>query len=409
MAGMTRLIQYSKSALYHIMHNKVYSLFCIIGAAITFLFVSFLLQIGYMIGGNYPPAVYADHTVRLETFTDDKGENVGGISHAAIEPFLENIQEYEAFSVSNSKTDVLNVYINDQFFITMVGIVDAGFWDVYQFRFIAGRPFTRDDWDNRKMYAVITKELSKTHLNTVNSIGKKIILMGYELEVIGVVDDVSLLSSPTPGAQLWIPSSFAGLTNSSRVDILFPAKMDMSHAKEILSRAVIQEFNKKGVTVKADKNSFHTVKEEQLRTVGNSAKAGIGLMACLILLIPAVNIVTLNISYANNMADIIAIRRAFGAGRLSSFFQIMLESLFLIMTGTIIGVLLVKPIFSMIQDSLVGTSFTGGVSIITGIDFKVMLTAILPMMILFSVMSGGIPAYRTAKRNIADVLKGDVK
>jgi ABC-type antimicrobial peptide transport system permease subunit len=401
------IIQYFNTSIYNIMHHKAYALFCILGTAITFIFVSFLIQIGTVVGGNYPPAILADRTIRMESFSDEKGNNIGGISPFEIDPLLENLQEYEA--VSTSGTDGLNVYINGHFFIAMVAFVNAGFWDVYNFKFVAGRPFSQGDWDNRKMYAVISKNFSRKYFNTTNSIGNKIDLMGYEYEITGVVDDVSLLSSPTQGAQIWMPSSFTGTSNNTYTDILFPTQTDMDQAKERLSRAITQHFTQKNITIQAGKEQFHTLKEQKLRKFGGSLTMTLGLFVGIILLIPAVNIVTLNSSYANNMAEVIAIRRTFGAGRLSSFFQLMLENFFLVVMGTVIGLLLVAPVFSMIQDSLLSASITGGVSLITGIDFRVIAIAILPMMLLFLFMSGGIPAYRTAKRNIADVLKGDVR
>jgi hypothetical protein len=127
----------------------------------------------------------------------------------------------------------------------------------------------------------------------------------------------------------------------------------------------------------------------------------------LFLLIPALNILSLGSAHTNNRADEIAIRRAFGAGRLSSFLQIMTENLLLVVAGSIAGLLLAVPVMNTVQQMIPGESAMGNVSLVGQIDYAVIFAGVLPAMLVFSLLSGGLPAYLISKRNIASVLKGD--
>jgi ABC-type antimicrobial peptide transport system permease subunit len=130
----------------------------------------------------------------------------------------------------------------------------------------------------------------------------------------------------------------------------------------------------------------------------------------LFLLIPALNILSLGNTHTNNRAEEIAIRRTFGAGRWSSFLQIMTENLLLVVAGSLTGSLLAVPVMDTIQQLIIGDATTmENLSLVGHIDYVVVFAGVLPAMFVFSLLSGGLPAYLISKRNIAQVLKGGSK
>jgi ABC-type antimicrobial peptide transport system permease subunit len=406
---MKKLNHYIKTAVYNLMHNKAYALFCILGTTLTFIFVIYLVQVAFIMMNNYPPSVHSDRTIRLDRFLTDQGIITAGLSSTDIAPLLEDIKEYEAYSLSNF--DGINVSANSHLFFSMVAFVNAGFWDVYHFKFIAGHPFSEDDNNNRKRYAVVTKNFSKSKFHMVNSIGKKVEIRGKDFEIIGVVDDFSLFASPTDASEIWLPIDFNQTMNNQTLDVLFPQKANLNDTKEITIRAVQHCYNKRNIKLNLTNNNLLTLKEKQIQQSGGSMLGfGAGTLVLVLLLIPAVNIITLNMANTNNRAEEIAIRRAFGAGRLSSFFQIMTENMLLVTVGTLISLLLVKPFSTLLQDVFFkDIPMLNGCPLIPGVDSFIILTVIIPLMIVFLFMFGGIPAYLAAKRNIANVLKGGVK
>ena len=102
----------------------------------------------------------------------------------------------------------------------------------------------------------------------------------------------------------------------------------------------------------------------------------------------------------------IAISRAIGATRISVFFQIMGENFFLVLIGAILGVLLVLPMSYGVQSLVLGGSLNEKMLLIASLDMSVIWCQVLPLAILFSLLSGGLPAYLITRKNIAEVLKG---
>jgi len=404
-----KLIQYVKSAFYNIRQNKAYSIFCISGTALTFIFVIFLAQVAYSLLSNYPPTVHADHIIVVDNFTDTKGQNVGGLSRTEIELLLQDVREHTSFSII--KQTAVNALINGRYTFSSASYVNADFWDMNEYKYVAGQPFTKKECNVRKNCVVITNNLSKTYFRTANSLGEKIEIQGDEFEIVGIVDDISLFSSPSGATEIWFPDTFYPSTVHFTLHILFSPQTNMLRAKEIVRRAVEQSFNKKNITVDARK--IYTFKEKKIGNQEGSVLVGLSIgvlvLLLLLLLIPAVNILTLNMAYTRNRAEEIAIRRAFGAGRFSSFFQLILEDLFLVFVGTLIGIILIRPFVSYIQSNFFDIPMFGSIPLIAGVDLVVIAGVIVPLMILFLFMFGGIPAYMIAKRNIADILKGGMQ
>jgi ABC-type antimicrobial peptide transport system permease subunit len=63
----------------------------------------------------------------------------------------------------------------------------------------------------------------------------------------------------------------------------------------------------------------------------------------------------------------------------------------------------------MVQQMIMGDSVMGNLSLVGQIDYAVIFAGVLPVMLVFSLLSGGLPAYMISKRNIAQALKGGSK
>lgn len=132
---------------------------------------------------------------------------------------------------------------------------------------------------------------------------------------------------------------------------------------------------------------------------------GIGIVVFLLLLIPAVNIVTLSMANTDNQAAELAIRRAMGATKRATFLQTMTVNYLLVLTGALLGLLLAYPFIRIVNGVLHNATFDGGYLLSEGVSAKIILIYLLPLTVVFSLLSGGIPAYLVSKRNISEILK----
>jgi ABC-type antimicrobial peptide transport system permease subunit len=292
------------------------------------------------------------------------------------------------------------------------GFVNADFWKIYDFDFLYGRPFTKEECINRKPAVIITESMSQSFFSTKNSVGKKITFQSREYEVGGVAKDISFYSSPTEEpCTLWTPYVFdkftPHMTQKYVVDVLAPSSMSVDDAKENVFRAVNHYFENGNIEVDFPLEKVKTMKEARVTKERDILQYGGMIALFLFLLIPALNILSLGNAHTNNRSEEIAIRRAFGAGRLSSFLQIMTENFLLVVAGSLAGLLLAVPAINTIQQLVIGDAATmDNISLIGQIDYVVIFAGVLPAMFVFSLLSGGLPAYLISKRNIATVLKG---
>jgi ABC-type antimicrobial peptide transport system permease subunit len=255
--------------------------------------------------------------------------------------------------------------------------------------------------------------MSQSYFNIKNGVGKKIEFQGNEYEVIGIVKNISYFSTPTGECTVWAPYVFDKFipngTYTFTIDVLTPPSMLMSESKERISGAAHYYFENKNIKVDFPPQKVKTLKEVLTKKEEDMFQYGGMIALILFLLIPALNILSLSRANTNNRAEEIAIQRAFGAGRLASFMQIMAENFLLVAIGSIAGLFLAMPAINTVQRLIMGGSVMENISLIGEIDYVVIFAGVLPAMFVFSLLSGGLPAYLISKRNIAYVLQGGSK
>ena len=82
--------------------------------------------------------------------------------------------------------------------------VNDGFWKVFSFRFLEGKPFTEADFRSGMPVAVIARSLAKRLYGDGSAVGQTLSLDFMPVRVVGVVDDVSYLMNRVY-SQLWLP------------------------------------------------------------------------------------------------------------------------------------------------------------------------------------------------------------
>jgi ABC-type antimicrobial peptide transport system permease subunit len=406
---MKIIIQYIKTSWYNILQNKLYALFCFAGTALTFIFVVLVLQLVHIFTSNYPPMTNADRIIRLPSdFQDTEGKKIRGIRYSEANAFCDGLKDFDCISFYHDNH--INVVVNGRLYPTWTGFVNTDFWKVYDFDFLYGRPFTKEECANRRHVAVITEGMSRSYFHAENGLGKIITFQGYDYEIVGIVKNISYFSTPTEMCTVWVPYIFDKFipngTYTYTIDVLAPSSMSMNESKDRVSKAVQYHFENKNIKVDFSPKKIETLKGTLATKERDMFQYGGVIAIFLFLLIPAINIMSLGSANTNNRAEEIAIRRTFGAGRLSSFLQIMTENFLLVVTGSITGLLLAIPTMEIIQQKIMNGSVSENLSLVGKIDYTVILAGVLPAMLVFSLLSGGLPAYMISKRNIAHVLKG---
>ena len=400
------------SALHNIRHNKAYAAFYIFGTAFTFIFISIVLQLTNDIANNTPPFVNADREVIIEPYIKNPmGYYIGSVQHDHVTLFLSTLKEYKSCAIRGQQFG--GVSVNGRMTNTnFVTLVNGDYWTMREFNFIVGRAFTEEEVQSRDKVAVIRKSFAKTNFKTNEIVGQKVEFQDVDYTIIGVVDDYNNFVNGVE--EVWIPHTFNHFEPEHnlfyQLSILPEEGVSITEFKEKVVTALKFYHQNGSIENDMEGGDILTRKETRVKTFGNNKLSyGVPIILLLLLIIPSTNIVVISIANVNNRAGEIAIRRSMGATTCSSFIQIMTENLLLVLAGSIIGVALAIPMAHVVSSYFLSSGTDGHVSLITGIDFSILILEILPLSLLFALFSGGISAYFVAKGDISEMLKGGSK
>lgn len=399
---MKRFTQYLQMSFHNIRHNVLYSAFYVIGTALTFVFIVLLLQYNKIANTDTPPLLGSHRLFSVDYFFDN-GKFIGFILPEDVSMFANSIPGKEKVAI-NRYQQVL-AEINGNFKDTGAEFVGRDYFDIYQFDFVEGRAFTQEEAEAGEKKAVIKKGLADSFFPGGKAVGGKVVVQDIEYEVIGVVDDFSTFSCPVTGS-IWVPAKYnTGIPSSYwwfKVDILFKPGLEKDEMKRQFTRAVQNYFTNRDIELdftEKDAVSYVEKKQSNLGFIGGAI--------LLLLLIPALNIVTLNMTNSYAHAAEIAIQRAIGSTRLAVFSQQMVEIFILVLVGLVVGIVLALPVIDGVQNLLLGSASHEETALIAHLDYSVVLGQVLPLAVLFAFLSGGIPVYFVTTKNIATVLKGE--
>ena len=411
---MKQLSGYLRTALYNIRHNTAYAAFCIFGTALTFVFIIILLQLTSAMTGTEPPLGNADRTIRVTRMYTDHGPEHDWRAYCRwyiqdVVGMRDLVKGYEKNSFSHVES--VNPVIGGKLRNVVANYINADYWDIHNFDFIAGRPFTHEDYNASTPVAVIKESIADKYFGgPMQAIDKTFDLQHKTFKVIGVVADFSSLAA-NEWSTLWVPYTYnKGVPSGSSeytVEYMFPATMSVQEMKDNVMRAAKHHWSLQDKEI-VEPTELQTLREEITAMIGERIMSyGIWLIILVLLIIPAVNIVTLSTANIETRTGEIAIRRALGSSKGQAFLQMMSENLLLVLIGTVLGLLLAYPTFSLIETRILDITTGEGASLLGEMNWWVILLGVLPLSILFALMSGGIPAWLAARRNIAGTLKGE--
>lgn len=407
---MNRLVVNLKLIWCNITQHKIYTLFCVFGTMLTFIFVVIITQITHVLLGNTEPALEADRIVYVpDILENDAGKIIKGINKRDIQTLVSNLKDEVHYTCSHF--EATTVIVNGQYKDQGIYFIDENYWKVFQFEFVQGHPFTESEME---MPCVIVNEhFAKKNFPKGDALDKEVQFQRRTYKITGVVADVSFFAQEGK-ASFWAPEKFNKQipTGNDWVEtyILFPEKME----HEVIVNRVTNAFKLFTKMYNVDEST--TLK--QIRTVdealivkygGDLLMVGISGILFILFIIPILNIVLLNVANTNTRSSEIGLKRALGADNKSAFLSILAENFLLVFIGTILGIIFTLPVCQLIDKILFLSIISGEMTILASLNWKIIFMGVLPLSLLFSLLSGGIPAYWMVKRSIIDMLKGGIK
>jgi putative ABC transport system permease protein len=297
---------------------------------------------------------------------------------------------------------------------------NAEFWKVFDFNFLQGSSFTDKDLREKNNVVVISENLSKKLYGGKNAVGKTIELTGNIYRIIGVVENVSSLARNSY-AQVWIPYTFRDnpeftLESTGAYSVAFRAKdkedREVIKTKINEIRSKLDNMNGEDLDLifagPSDAMDVYFRGYRDPESYEGKAKNMLALAGkwLLILLLPALNLISLNLTRIQERSHEIAIRKAFGATKKNLAFQIIAENAIITLIGGFIGLLLAYGAAFLFKGQIFTEFYViNSQNVQVEMNYGIFFILIIVSLIL-SILSGLIPAIRMSKLQPAMVLKG---
>ncbi len=389
------------------------NLLCIVLTLVVLLAVTALLEHSFAPSGVESKS---DRFLQIDSVRFyESGDSVmqSGLGYRLIQQYLKPMKTAQVVAVVSQARPVA-VYQDQRVEKMAMAYADAAFWQVMDFKLLAGRLFNEDDVAQGRFVVVINASTAKKLFNDVAVAGKKINVLSQQFDIIGVVEDA--YQTYTSHA-MWAPlttistgdyrtqlmgdfSAFVMANSSSGVAAM------RKEVWEIGSKIVREDPAKWQRTAMVANTKLDTF-ARGFASDGMSEDSGatqvlvwVVILMFLFMLLPALNLVNLNLGRMMERSAEIGVRKAFGATRWQLTTQFLIENIFLSMLGCMIAL-------GLTHGLLIWLSQSGIIPYLQlGVNWKVFMYGMLAT-IVFGLVSGVLPAWRMARLDPVLALKGN--
>ncbi|MGZ3183119.1 MAG: ABC transporter permease [Telluria sp.] len=398
------------------MRRKLFTavnLLCIVLTLVVLMVVTAMLQHAF-----FPTGVEgkSDRFLQVIELTSENHEHTAmrnsPLGYKLISQYLRTLKTPEKVAAVSSPQTVA-VYQGDRVTNVMMRRADAEYWEILDFQPLAGRLPTRDDVAQGRFVAVVNESTARKLFGRVDAVGQTFNAGGQVFSVIGVVKDVLHLNAY---ADVWVPvTTFPSTAYRDQLDgdffalLLARSPADLPKIqREVQEAAKTVQFedprmwNVAYFWADSKLDVFARTLMSNRRQADSGADVLIGGVVALMLLfmlLPALNLVNLNVGRIMERASEIGVRKAFGATNRQLVGQFIVENVALSLVGGLLGLACAAGVLAWLNRSGLIPYLDVGVNLPV-FGWGMLIAAV------FGVLSGVIPAWKMARLDPVHALKG---
>ncbi|MFH2054737.1 MAG: ABC transporter permease [bacterium] len=408
------LKNYVKIALKVLLRRKFFTFVSLFGISFTLLVLIVVASFVDYLAIPTRPGTRLDRTLtmaRIELGGEDS-HVFSYPSYYLLDRYVRNMKTPEAVSIHSNQGTVFS-YLQNRKLELKRKFTDEVFWDILEFDFVEGQPYTREQVASATNVAVIDEKVRAELFGDQPAAGKYIETTEGNYRIVGVIrhEDIPVQSA---AAQVFVPittSRFAmsstSLFSNCFAYLLAADKSDFDLIKaEFAARLtdVAKDHADEWQIVKA---SLGTQADLLIKEVVGEEREGGRFLALgaiialmfLFMLFPAINLVNINISRIIERSSEIGVRKAFGASARTLTLQFIIENVFITLIGGVIAFCLALIVLNAISAS--GLLPFG----ILRINLRVVFYSLL-LCLGFGLLSGVLPAYLMSRLHPVEALRG---
>jgi len=414
------LLSYLKIAWKVLMRRKFFTFISLFGVSFTLMILLVVMAMFDHLVGPSTPARRVDRMLFVNVIRHQMVDGHGWMNMPASIHFVDNyvrkLKTPEKVGISTGASNA-TAFTKSKLLALDLSYTDGNFWQIMEFDFVGGRPFTGAEVQAAQHVCVLNEATARSYFGTTDVVGRTIEIDLKRHRVAGVVRNVSA-GHIYAYADVWVPYTLSPqyykdnriggeflavlLAPSAeavpamreeyrqmmrRVEIPNPKEVQalFSYADPILASFTRALLNHQDQTADDDNlEAFYLI------------VAG---LALLFMLLPALNLVNLNMTRILERSGEIGVRKAFGAAERDLVGQFLVENVVLALVGGLLGLGLAAGALALLNEAhtIAYAHFA--------LSWRVFGWG-MALTLIFGLMSGVYPAWKMSRLNPVEALRG---
>ena len=411
------LISYLKIAWKVLLRRKFFTAISLFGISFTLMILLVVYAFYDHTVGPHTPEKKIDRLLfvnRVMVGMKDGGQNNGTASYSFLEHYVRPLRTPETVSIS-SYFGSTAAYVGNQKLDVDLKYTDGQFWQVLDFDFLEGRPYSIREVRDGAHVVVINERTSRAYFGTARGVvGRTLETDRVRYRVVGVVQNVPGMRFNSY-ADAWVPITTGtfdakglGLFGNCLAIILARRPADVAAIQEEFNQAMARVPIPDPKVHNKVSSSANMLLASLVRWFNNNNGPNDGVrpllgkilaFALMFMLLPALNLVNVNVSRILERASEIGVRKAFGATSGTLIGQFLVENILLTLVGGVLGLGLAAGVLALID----GSGFIPYTTLT--LNPRIFASGLL-LSLVFGVLSGVYPAYKMSKLHAVQALKG---
>jgi putative ABC transport system permease protein len=412
------LKNYIKIALKVLNRRRFFTFISLFAVSFTLVMLIMTASILDHVFGPEPPETKLNRTLGVYSMmiSGPNQRSSGGPGYGFLNKYVRTLPDVELVSIYSEAKSVATYLKNEKLKLSFKQ-TDGNYWRILDFEFIEGSPFSEEDDRLGSRVAVINVSTARKFFDTRSALGKNIVADGQTFKVVGVVRDVPSLRF-TPFADIWVPIGTAQndvyksqLMGGFQAMILARDEADFPRIKADfalnLERVDFANMGAYDRMAGGPETYFESVSRGAFSDSYEEShpRVLIGviiLLMVLFMMLPAINLININVSRILERSSEIGVRKAFGASSMSLIGQFVVENLILTLIGGAIALVL----------SVIGLQVLSSSGLVPyaqfHINFRILGYSLL-ITVIFGLFAGVYPAWRMSRLHPVEALRGKVQ
>lgn len=350
-------MNYFKQIIYELKNQKMMTWVSISGTALAIFLIMAIFMADRLKQLDIPPMSSRDRIMTGQgiDFSDGEGTSASGmgLDYELAKNIYGNLDGVEKLSFIKLIWGKWNVETRDgESTNSEIMAVDDEFWKIYDYKFVSGQPFEKEEVEAGLKLVILTQSLARSIFKSTDLAGSDILIDDVLFKVKGVVEEpYPLLQDGNIGLFIVFtpeqtPSYYEGIFGNTNVRLLLKEDIRPEFVKKQVEKHYedLNRVNEKEEKVFTYHQQPYTSDDLNSGSFGSNNNPPVkprrierGIYYTFLLLLPAINLSSMTRSRLRYRISEIGVRRAFGAKKRNIISQIFMENFLMSLMGGIIG------------------------------------------------------------------------